>query len=112
MVFADDLASTNPSSFRVRPIISYVGGPTDRIAWFINLTLFQLLRYIPAHLSNTQMFLDNLRSASPNSAYVMESFDVTALYTNVSNDSAMQAIFELLTQCKPFLNSLHNMREK
>ncbi|VDM62709.1 unnamed protein product [Angiostrongylus costaricensis] len=44
------------------------------------------------------MFLDRLRSARPNSAFVVESFDVTALYTNVSNDSAMQAINELLIQ--------------
>ncbi|KAJ1347843.1 hypothetical protein KIN20_003009 [Parelaphostrongylus tenuis] len=28
----------------------------------------------------------------------MESFDITALYTNVSNESAMQAIYELLTE--------------
>ncbi|VDM63570.1 unnamed protein product [Angiostrongylus costaricensis] len=34
----------------------------------------------------------------------MESFDVTALYTNVSNDSAMQAIFELLTQHEGEIN--------
>ncbi|VDM64827.1 unnamed protein product [Angiostrongylus costaricensis] len=44
------------------------------------------------------MFLDRLRTMQPSSAYVMESFDVTALYTKVSNDSAMQAIFELLIQ--------------
>ncbi|VDM64902.1 unnamed protein product [Angiostrongylus costaricensis] len=43
-------------------------------------------------------------SAQPNSACVMESFDVTALYTNVSNDSAMQAIFELLTQHEGEIN--------
>ncbi|KAJ1372015.1 hypothetical protein KIN20_034070 [Parelaphostrongylus tenuis] len=34
----------------------------------------------------------------PNSAYAMESFDVTALYTKVSNDSALQATHELLVQ--------------
>ncbi|EYC17360.1 hypothetical protein Y032_0031g2425 [Ancylostoma ceylanicum] len=28
----------------------------------------------------------------------MESFDVTSLYTNVSNDSAMQAAHEFLTE--------------
>ncbi|VDM64294.1 unnamed protein product [Angiostrongylus costaricensis] len=50
------------------------------------------------------MFLDRLRTAQPNSACVMESFDVTALYTNVSNDSAMQAIFELLTQHEREIN--------
>ncbi|VDM60915.1 unnamed protein product [Angiostrongylus costaricensis] len=46
------------------------------------------------------MFLDRLRTAQPNSACV-ESFDVTALYTN---DSAMQAIFELLTQHEGEMN--------
>ena len=104
LVFTDELASTNPSTFKIRPIISYVDGPTERISWFINLILTQLLKHVPAHLTNTQMFLDNLRNASPNSAYVMESFDVIALYTNVSNDSAMQAILELLSQHQGVIN--------
>uniref|UniRef100_A0A0K0DNU2 Reverse transcriptase domain-containing protein n=1 Tax=Angiostrongylus cantonensis TaxID=6313 RepID=A0A0K0DNU2_ANGCA len=34
----------------------------------------------------------------------MESFDVTALYTSMSNDSAMQVIFELLTQHEGEIN--------
>ncbi|VDM59724.1 unnamed protein product [Angiostrongylus costaricensis] len=50
------------------------------------------------------MFLDRLRNARPKSAYVMESFDVTALYTNVSNDSAMQAIRELLEKHEGAIN--------
>ncbi|VDM54966.1 unnamed protein product [Angiostrongylus costaricensis] len=50
------------------------------------------------------MFLDRLRTAQPNSACVIESFDVTALYTNVSNDSATQAIFKLLTQHEGEIN--------
>ncbi|KAJ1359893.1 hypothetical protein KIN20_018715 [Parelaphostrongylus tenuis] len=45
-----------------------------------------------------KMFLDHLRCAKPNNSHVMESFDVSSLYTNVSNDSAVQAIFELLTE--------------
>ncbi|VDM58650.1 unnamed protein product [Angiostrongylus costaricensis] len=50
------------------------------------------------------MFLDRLRTAQSSSAYVMESFDVNALYTNVLNDSAMQAIFELLIQHEEKIN--------
>uniref|UniRef100_A0A0K0DE45 Reverse transcriptase domain-containing protein n=1 Tax=Angiostrongylus cantonensis TaxID=6313 RepID=A0A0K0DE45_ANGCA len=83
LVSSDDLASTDPSLFKVRPIISCVDGPTDRITWFLTLIFNQLLKHIPAHLTNTQMFLDRLRTAQPNSAHVMESLDVTALYTNV-----------------------------
>ncbi|KIH66693.1 hypothetical protein ANCDUO_02979 [Ancylostoma duodenale] len=35
----DDLKSNDPSAFKVRPIISCVEGPTDRIGWFLN-TIF------------------------------------------------------------------------
>ncbi|VDM64529.1 unnamed protein product [Angiostrongylus costaricensis] len=100
----DDHASTNPSSFKVGPIISCVDGSTDRITWFLSLIITQWINHIPAYLTNTQMFLERLRNASPNNAYVMESFDVTALYTNVSNDSAMQAIFELLVEHEGRIN--------
>ncbi|VDM64441.1 unnamed protein product [Angiostrongylus costaricensis] len=104
LVSSDDLASNDPSLFKVRPIISRVDGPTDRITWFLTLIFNQLLKHIPAHLTNTQMFLDRLRTAQPNSGCVMESLDVTALYTNVSNDSAMQAVLELLMQHEGEIN--------
>ncbi|VDM64342.1 unnamed protein product [Angiostrongylus costaricensis] len=100
LVSPDDHASTNPSSFKVGPIISCVDGPTDRITWFLSLILTQLLKHIPAHLTNTQMFLERLRNAFPNNGYVLESFDVTALYTNVSNGSAMQATSNFLLNMK------------
>ncbi|EYC04498.1 hypothetical protein Y032_0087g2047 [Ancylostoma ceylanicum] len=94
----DDLTSNDPSKFEVRPIISCVDGPTDRVSWLLNLVLIQLLRYVPAHLSNTKMFLDHLGSAKLSEDCVMESFDVTSLYTNVSNDSAIQAAHEFLME--------------
>ncbi|VDM53243.1 unnamed protein product [Angiostrongylus costaricensis] len=50
------------------------------------------------------MFLDRLSNARPNSAYVVESFDVTALYTNVSSDSAMQAFRGILIQHEGAIN--------
>uniref|UniRef100_A0A0K0DHG9 Reverse transcriptase domain-containing protein n=1 Tax=Angiostrongylus cantonensis TaxID=6313 RepID=A0A0K0DHG9_ANGCA len=60
--------------------------------------------HILAHLMNIQMFLDRLRNARPKSEYVMESFDVTAVYTEVSNDSVKQAIRELLAQHEGTIN--------
>ncbi|XGW16426.1 hypothetical protein V3C99_001696, partial [Haemonchus contortus] len=91
-------ASLDPSDFKVRPIISNVGGPTDRISWLLNLVLTQLLTFIPAHLSNTRRFLDQLRETRFRRNHVIESFDVTSLYTNVSNEDAMQATHELLNE--------------
>ncbi|VDO68342.1 unnamed protein product [Heligmosomoides polygyrus] len=94
----DNLASVNPAAIKVRPIVSCVGGPTDKIGWLLNSVLGQLLKFIPAHLSNTNMFLESLRRTQLSATCVMESFDVAALYNNVSNDSAMEAILELLSQ--------------
>uniref|UniRef100_A0A0K0CX44 Reverse transcriptase domain-containing protein n=1 Tax=Angiostrongylus cantonensis TaxID=6313 RepID=A0A0K0CX44_ANGCA len=101
---ADDLASTDPSTLKARPITCCVDGPANRIAWFINLILNQLLKHIAAHLTNTQMFLDRLRNGRLKIAYVMETIDVTALYTNVPNDYAIQAIRELLEQYERAIN--------
>ncbi|XGW09626.1 hypothetical protein V3C99_011701 [Haemonchus contortus] len=101
---ADNVASITPSSVKVRPIISCVGGPTDRIAWFLNVILTQLLRFIPSHLTNTHMFLDQLRRVRLSETCAMESFDVESLYTNVSNDAAMEAVLELLSQHESTVN--------
>ncbi|KAK6047519.1 hypothetical protein COOONC_14976, partial [Cooperia oncophora] len=71
-------------------------GPTDRITWFI--TKFWLSCVDHRSLPNTQMFLNHLSRVHSDSTCVMESFDVEALYTNVTNSSAMEAVSELLTQ--------------
>ncbi|VDM64687.1 unnamed protein product [Angiostrongylus costaricensis] len=88
-----DVTDFEGQSYAFRPDIDSAGYISEDIAL-----------HIPAHLTNTQMFLDRLRNARPKSAYVMESFDVTALYTNVSNDSAMQAIRELLEKHEGAIN--------
>ncbi|VDO87154.1 unnamed protein product [Heligmosomoides polygyrus] len=58
----------------------------------------QLLRFIPAHLLNTSALLDKLRETNVEDTCVMESFDVTSLYTNVSKGDAMQAVHEILVE--------------
>ncbi|VDP09413.1 unnamed protein product [Heligmosomoides polygyrus] len=57
-----------------------------------------LLRFIPAHLPNTSALLDKLRETNVEDTCVMESFDVTSLYTNVSKGDAMQAVHEILVE--------------
>ncbi|KAK6739453.1 hypothetical protein RB195_008128 [Necator americanus] len=96
--------SEDPDVFKVRPIISNVGGPTDRISWLLNTILAPLLKYVPAHLSNTNMFLEQLKRARSEKECVIESFDVTSLYTNVSKGAAMQAVFELLVEHRDTLD--------
>lgn len=50
---------------------------------------------IVAPPTNIHMFLHRLRNVGPNTAYVVESFEVIAVYISVLNDSAIQAVFEV-----------------
>lgn len=51
---------------------------------------------VPSHLTNTRQFLELLRTSRAEENCVIESFDVTSLYTNVQNDQALQALSEML----------------
>ena len=92
------MRSPAASTYKIRPIISCVNGPTDRISWFLNKIVGQLLNYVPSHLSNTGQFLDRLRASGFEQNCTIESFDVTALYTNVNNNEALQALSEMLDE--------------
>ncbi|KAJ1364402.1 hypothetical protein KIN20_024495 [Parelaphostrongylus tenuis] len=81
---------------------SKIQSPTCPVLYMLIKT--QLERHNPAHLTNTRMFLDRLRNANPNKAFVMESFDGTSLYTNVSNDSASQATHGFLRKHQGAVN--------
>lgn len=87
----EDTLSMSPDRFKIRPIISCVGGPTDRISWFLNRIVSQLLVMVPAHLTNTRAFLGQLHNRRFDEGCIVESFDVTALYTK----------FKIMMPCKP-----------
>ncbi|VDL72529.1 unnamed protein product [Nippostrongylus brasiliensis] len=91
-----DLTTMPADAFKIRPIISCIGGPTDRISWFLSTIVSQLLPVIPSHLSNTKMFLELLHNTRFETSCVIESFDVTSLYTNVQNEQALQALAEMM----------------
>ncbi|EYB87797.1 hypothetical protein Y032_0257g408 [Ancylostoma ceylanicum] len=100
-----ELSSMSAYSFKIRPIISCVGGPSDRISWFLNKIVSQLLSKVPSHLSNTCHFIDILRNAKFGQNSVIESFDVTSLYTNVQNNEALQALSEMLDKYAATINT-------
>ncbi|EYC37597.1 hypothetical protein Y032_0777g2279 [Ancylostoma ceylanicum] len=41
---------SQPDHPKMRPIVSCVGGPSDRISWFLNKIVSQLLNKVPAHI--------------------------------------------------------------
>ncbi|EYB97674.1 hypothetical protein Y032_0138g2050 [Ancylostoma ceylanicum] len=100
-----EMGSMSADTFKIRPIISCVGGPTDRISWFLNKIVSPLIRKVPRHLSNTCEFIDQLRNAHFEQNSVIESFDVTSLYTNVQDSDALQALSEMLDKYAGTINT-------
>ena len=66
------------------------------LSWFLNKIISQLLVKVPSHLTNTQQFLQQLQNTTFQTESVIESFDVTSLYTNVTVNDALQAVSEML----------------
>ncbi|KAJ1361414.1 hypothetical protein KIN20_020660 [Parelaphostrongylus tenuis] len=63
----------------------------------------QLLKHISVHLTYSQIFVDRLLNASPNSASAMEFSDLIALHTNWKSDIAShsKSLFETPTSDDP-----------
>ncbi|EFP08335.1 hypothetical protein CRE_10713, partial [Caenorhabditis remanei] len=77
---------------KIRPIISGSGGPTDRPSWVVSTILSQLTKFVGAHLENTAHLLTDLNRVKAKGEIHYESFDVESLYTNIHNQSALEAV--------------------
>ena len=82
---------------KLRPIVSCVESPTEKLAWFASTTLSPLLNKIPCHLKHLHAHLEELRQLEPNQlkGYSFYSADVTALYTNIDIPKCIDDIIEL-----------------
>ena len=85
----------------MRPIVSGIDNPVDRLSWLLEQITSQLLRYIPAHLKDTGDFLDRVREKYPGgfpAGSIVFSVDVKNLYGNVPTNEAIEAVMELIRE--------------
>ena len=71
---------------RIRPIVSNINGPTQRISWLLARALKSLLNDVPAHLKNSLDLIDFIRSGdqAKNRTFTYPfSLDVVSLYTSI-----------------------------
>ena len=99
----------SPESFRtnipldrvkVRPIISCVDSPTERLSWLVTTILKPLLKEIPSHLGNLFEHLEALRAIPKEQLAGRKIFsaDISALYTNVNVQGCIDDVIELATE--------------
>ena len=93
------LPKNHKESVPLRPIVSACGGPLDKLTWFLEQILTQLVKHVPAHLPNTDAYLNRIKQQYPDSfppGTIMFSLDVTNLYGNIPISEAVQAVMNLL----------------
>ena len=94
------LPKTHKDGEPLRPIVSGIDNPVDRLSWLLEQITSQLLRYIPAHLKDTGDFLDRIREKYPGfpAGSIVFSVDVKNFYGNVPSNEAIEASMELIRE--------------
>ena len=95
------LPKNHKSSVPLRPIVSACGGPLDKLTWFLEQILSQLVKYVPSHLPDTESYLKRLKERFPNGlppGSIIFSLDVTNLYGSIPIDEAVQTVMNLLQE--------------
>lgn len=85
---------------KIRPIVSNVQGPTRKIAWLLSTILTPSLKYISAHLQDSNELIDKLRNLSNEEKRQFTypiSLDVVSLYTSIPPDDAIDAALNFIT---------------
>ena len=89
---------------KIRPIVSNINGPTQRISWLLANALKLMLKNVPAHLQNrTHYMYSGWQSYNKQSVTLSMQPDVVSLYTTIP---IQEAITNVRQNPKPSTPSL------
>ncbi|XP_043217474.1 uncharacterized protein LOC122379376 [Amphibalanus amphitrite] len=93
------LPKTHKPGNPMRPIVSACGDPVDKLSWFLERIITQLLILVPAHLTNTYDYLQHLSTRFPSGlppGAIAFTVDVNNLYGNIPTAEAIEATIAML----------------
>ena len=111
-----DISELELESFKMRPIISCIGSPTQPQAWLVTQILNPLLNHVPSHLSNIHSHLQVLSQIPQEELSNLSFFsaDIVALYTNLVAEQCINNVLELAEEhwdsLETFNLLLHDIR--
>ena len=91
---------------KVRPIVSCVLSPTEKLAWLCTHILTPLLEFIPCHLNNIFQHLEHLSQLIREQLAGKQfcSGDISSLYTNINIQSCITDIIAFMDEHKSHIN--------
>ena len=90
------LPKVHKQAIPVRPIVSSIGSVCYNLARFISDILSPLVGKSPHHIQNSQDFVNKIKDLVVNDNELITSYDVSALFTSVPVDRALQVVDNLL----------------
>ena len=79
---------------KIRPIVSNINGPTQRISWLLSRALEPMLKNVPAHLENSYELIKCIQDGDSNNKNKALpypcSLDVVSLYTSIPIQEAIE----------------------
>ena len=90
----------------LRPIVSVCDTPCERVSWLLERILHQLLKFVPAHLVNTEDFTNRLKQNLLPPGALLFTMDVTALYSNIPVEEGIRTILRLLEDHEDDIDTL------
>ena len=93
------LPKTHKPDVPLRPIVSSCGDPLDKLSWLLERIITLLLVFVPAHLTNSQDYLQRISTQFPRgfpAGSIAFSVDVTNLYGNIPTSEAIEATLRLI----------------
>ena len=103
------LPKSHKRGIPLRPIVSACGDPLDKLTWFLERIVSQLLTFFPAHLKNTYEFIDRLNKKFPSGVpgdSILFTVDVASLYGNIPIKEAIEATMKLIAKHKEKIDLL------
>ena len=94
----NELPKIHKTKTLLRPIVSSKGSDTYGVAKFLAKILKPLVGKFPHHIQSTKDFVDRVSKITVQPGECLCSYDVTALFTSVPVDPALNIIKDLLEQ--------------
>lgn len=95
------LPKTHKPIMKMRPIVSNIGSPTEKIAKWLVSEFKQYIQPAGFSLNNTVDFIDKVKNTKIGTEEIMISFDVESLFPSIPINTTMEYLEEWLKEREP-----------
>lgn len=98
------LRKTHKTGCKLRPVVSSIGSPGYELASYLHKILSPYMMSLEYNVKDSFQFVDSIKSVKLDDNYVLVSFDVVSLFTNVHKNLVIKIIQERWNKMSNFVD--------